>query len=67
MADLQEDASATGKFVMPLADWNRYRFHTYKDNKEAEAPYLRTMGADDEGAVYRYTYERSYPKLGCAT
>ena len=40
-SDVDDDPNAA-TFMMPLADWNRYRHHTYKDRREAELPYIRS-------------------------
>ena len=42
-SDVIDDAAHTG-FWMPLVDWNRYRHETYKENRDAELPYIRTSG-----------------------
>ena len=39
------DNAAHGGFWMPLLDWNRYRHDTYKDNRDAELPFIRTVAA----------------------
>ena len=38
---------------MPLTDWNRYRNDTYRDNRDAELPYIRTpiVANADEAAA----------------
>ena len=42
-SDVVDDPAHDG-FWMPLLDWNRYRHETYKDDREAELPYIRTPG-----------------------
>ena len=37
--DVLEDIEA-GKFIMPLDEWNRYRHYTFKDDREAEKPFI---------------------------
>ena len=49
VSDLQEDANASGQFIMPVADWNRYRHDTYKNDRTAELPYIPTT-TDKTGA-----------------
>jgi hypothetical protein len=39
------DNAAHGGFWMPLLDWNRYRHDTYKDSRDAELPFIRTVAA----------------------
>lgn len=34
VSDVAEDPEASGKFIIPLADWNRYRHETYKANRD---------------------------------
>ena len=38
--DVAEDAAHSG-FIMPIAEWNRFRHETYKNNREAENIYIR--------------------------
>ena len=40
--DVAEDANL-GQFIIPLADWNRYRHETFKDNRNAENQYIRSV------------------------
>ena len=40
--DVAEDANL-GTFIISLADWNRYRHDTFKDNREAEKKYLKSV------------------------
>ena len=42
-SDAQDDPNAVS-FIMPIVEWNRYRHFTYKDDREAEMPYLRSSG-----------------------
>ena len=42
-SDVIDDAAHAG-FWMPLLDWNRYRHETYKENRDAELPYIRMSG-----------------------
>lgn len=42
-SDVIDDPAHEG-FWMPLLDWNRYRHETYKADREAELPYIRTAG-----------------------
>ena len=39
-SDAQDDGNHDG-FWMPLTQWNRYRHDTYKDNRQAELPFIR--------------------------
>jgi len=49
-ADVFEDPRHAG-FIMPLDQWNRYRNDTYKDDREAEVPYIRTPAAAGPAAA----------------
>ena len=37
-------------FIMPLAEWNRYRHYTYKENRDAELVYIRAPTLADAAA-----------------
>ena len=39
-SDAQDDGNHEG-FWMPLGQWNRYRHDTYKNNRQAELPFIR--------------------------
>ena len=40
--DVMDDPEHQG-FIIPTHMWNRHRFDTYKDDPEAEKPYIRTV------------------------
>ena len=44
ISDVMDDPEHQG-FIIPLTDWNRHRHDTYKDNREAEKVYIRTVAA----------------------
>ena len=48
-SDVVDDPTHAG-FMMPLDEWNRYRHETYKHDRNAEIPYIRTSG-DKEAAA----------------
>ena len=48
-SDVVEDPTHAG-FWMPLTEWNRYRHDTYKDDRAAELPFIRTSGDDAAAA-----------------
>lgn len=42
--DAAEDPNS-GRFIMPIEEWNRYRHYTYQGDREAEVPYIRNVTA----------------------
>ena len=44
VSDVMEDPNHTG-FIIPTTDWNRHRHDTYKNNPDAEKPYIRQVAA----------------------
>ena len=42
VSDVMDDPEHQG-FIIPIADWNRHRHDTYKDNREAEKIYIRRV------------------------
>ena len=45
-SDVFDDPQHTG-FIMPVTEWNRYRNDTYKNDRAAEAKYIRTVAVVD--------------------
>ena len=60
--DVLEDINS-GKFIIPLDEWNRNRYsrYTYKDNRDAEMPYIQTAGQQTTPALAEATSEPKRP------
>ena len=50
LSDAQDDGEHEG-FWMPLFQWNRYRHDTYKNDRQAELPFIRDKQVAAEAAV----------------
>ena len=46
-SDAAEDAQHAG-FIMSVVEWNRYRHYTYKDDRESEKVYIRSVVQADQ-------------------
>ena len=60
--DVTEDPNHAG-FVMPIADWNRYRHHTYKADRDAEKLYIRAPFADPVAPIADAPAEAERPLI----
>ena len=49
-SDVSDQRTHVG-FWIRLAEWNRYRNDTYKEDNEAELPFIRTAGEDAAAAA----------------
>lgn len=59
VSDAMDDPDHPG-FIIPLFDWNRHRHETYKDNRDAELPYITDK--TDEGSPTGHTVSPSSGK-----
>ena len=63
ISDVMDDPQHTG-FIIPLADWNRHRHDTYKNNSDAEKVYIRTVAtAPDVAAAEEEEQARERPLI----